>query len=149
MKEMKINAIKKGTVIDHIPSEYTFKVAEILNISDMRNTATIGANLESKKMGSKGIIKVGGLRLDETDVQKIALIAPSATLCIIEDFKVVEKIKLKIPDRISGIAKCFNPDCITNHERTTTEFDVISKSPIKLRCIYCERIMDADHTEML
>ena len=75
MKELKISAIREGTVIDHIPAKYTFKIAEILDINGHDNIVSIASNLKSKKLGMKGIIKVGGLNLKEKDAKKIALMS--------------------------------------------------------------------------
>ena len=54
-KELKVSAIKDGTVIDHIPSDATLKVAEILDLKGIRNVISIATNLKSKKTGKKGI----------------------------------------------------------------------------------------------
>ncbi len=149
MKELKISAIKEGTVIDHIPAEYTFKVAEILDLEGLDRIISISSNLKSKRLGRKGIIKVGGLNLKQSDVQKIALIAPDATLNIIREFKVIDKKKLKVPDVLNGIIRCFNPNCITNHEKLKSRFYVESKSPLSIRCHYCERLGKREDIELV
>ena len=59
-KELQVAAIENGTVIDHIPSEKLFSVVSILKLAQMPNNITIGFNLESKKIGKKGIIKIAG-----------------------------------------------------------------------------------------
>lgn len=149
MKELKISAIREGTVIDHIPAEHTFKVADILKVNEHNNVISIASNLESKKFGRKGIIKVGGLNLNEKDVQKIALIAPNATLNVIENFKVIEKKKLDVPEELYSIVKCFNPNCITNNENVKTKFLVESKKPLVIRCYHCERCMTKEDIELV
>jgi aspartate carbamoyltransferase regulatory subunit len=53
---------------------------------------------------------------------------------------VTEKIRPEIPDVITGIVKCSNPNCVTNHGEAGTRFTVISRKPLNLRCAYCERI---------
>lgn len=141
MKELKVSAIREGTVIDHVPAKYTFKVAEILDVDEMQNVISIASNLDSKQVGKKGIIKVGGLSLKEEDVQKIAVFAPNATVSIIEDFKVKEKNKLEMPEEFDNIVKCINPNCITNHEDVKTKFKVESKESLVVRCHHCERCM--------
>ncbi len=75
-------------------------------------------------------------------VDKIALIAPDATIVIIRDFIVAEKYKVKLDDIVSGLVKCSNPHCITNKgEPVEPEFRVIDRSSSKLRCMYCDRIL--------
>ena len=61
---------------------------------------------------------------------------------MIKDYKVTSKEVVKLPDSIESIVKCFNPNCITNHEKVNTKFTVIDKSDVKLRCHYCEKITD-------
>lgn len=141
---LQVSAIKDGTVIDHLPANRLFDVINILQLQYCKNNITFGTNLDSKRMGQKAIIKVANRFFKDTEIDKIALIAPQAKLNTIQDYKVVEKREVAIPSEIVGIAKCFNPKCITNHEKITTRFSVTSKSPIELRCHYCEKITTED-----
>ncbi|MFH1296292.1 MAG: aspartate carbamoyltransferase regulatory subunit [Bacteroidota bacterium] len=144
-KELKVSAIENGTVIDHIPSHNVFQVIRILNLTDYPNQLLIGTNLESHKMGKKGIIKVSNKFFEPQEINKIALVAPSATLIVIRDFNVTEKKQVKIPTQVEKIVKCFNPNCITNNEEMETHFTVIDKRELKLRCRYCEKITAKDN----
>ena len=143
MKELKVSAINKGTVIDHIPAGRGLKVLEILNLSE-DSTILVAINVRSGKLGRKDIIKVEGKILNEEEVNKIALIAPTATVNIVENWEVKEKRKVEIPEEIVGIIECANPNCITHYEEVKPRFKVISKKPLKLRCHYCERTMEED-----
>jgi aspartate carbamoyltransferase regulatory subunit len=143
-KELKVSAIENGTVIDHIPGKVVFQVVKILNLSEVTDQILFGTNLDSRKMGKKGIIKVSNKFFRPDEINKIALVAPTATLIIIKNFKVVEKKKVEVPDSVEKIVKCFNPNCITNHESVTTQFTVIDKSELKLKCHYCEKITARD-----
>lgn len=134
---MQVAALNEGTVIDHIPSEMVFKVISLLGLEQLENPVTIGNNLESKKMGKKGIIKVSGKFFREDEISRIALIAPHVVLNIIRNYEVVEKKKLEIPAVIKGIVKCNNPKCITNNEVMPSLFDVTNKDKGDLRCHYC------------
>ncbi len=146
--KLKVSAIKEGTVIDHIPAKNLFKVITILGLDAIENQITFGTNLESEKLGAKAIIKVSDKFFEDDEINKIALIAPHAKLNIIRDYEVVEKKVVEIPDSISGIVKCFNPKCITNHEQVTTWFKVVSNDPISLKCRYCEKITTASQIRM-
>ncbi len=148
-KQLSVSAIKNGTVIDHIPADTLFAVINILGLETISNQITFGTNLESKKFGKKGIIKVSGIYFSEKEINKIALVAPAARLNIIRDYEVVEKHPLTIPDEIDSIVKCFNPACITNHEPVVTRFRIISKDPLRLKCHYCEKITDEDHLTII
>ena len=57
-QELQVAALENGTVIDHIPSEKLFTVVSLLGLKQMSNNITIGFNLKSKKLGTKGIIKI-------------------------------------------------------------------------------------------
>ncbi|NOY37402.1 MAG: aspartate carbamoyltransferase regulatory subunit [Chlorobi bacterium] len=148
-KQLSVSAIRNGTVIDHIPATSLFNVISILNLEDIDSQITFGTNLESKKFGKKAIIKVSEVFFSDKDINKIALVAPQAKLSIIRDYEVMEKHSITIPDSISGIVKCVNPQCITNHENVPTRFAVVSKHPVKLKCHYCEKITDEKHLVML
>ena len=148
-KELKVSAIENGTVIDHIPSNSVFQVIKILNLDEYDNQIFLGTNLESQKYGKKGIIKVSNRFFKADEINKIALVAPTATLIVIKNFSVVEKKKVEIPDGVEKIVKCFNPNCITNNEPVVTKFTVIEKEELKLKCHYCEKITAKDNISFL
>ncbi|NCA86660.1 MAG: aspartate carbamoyltransferase regulatory subunit [Clostridia bacterium] len=139
-KELKVSAIENGTVIDHIPANSLFKVIKILGLDNIEEQVLFGTNLESKKYGRKGIVKVSNKFFESDEVNKIAMVAPNASLIEIRDFKVVHKSVVEIPDHVDKIVRCFNPNCITNHEQVITRFDVLKdEETLKLRCYYCEK----------
>jgi len=138
-KELQVKALENGTVIDHIPSDKLFKVVSLLKMDGLKNQITIGNNLSSKQMGTKGIIKVADRYYAEEEVNRIALIAPMAKINIIKNFEVIEKKILTLPDKFTGLVKCPNPKCITNNEPMKTRFETVSKDPVVLKCQYCER----------
>jgi len=144
-KQLLVSAIKDGTVIDHIPAKTLFKVISILGLERVESQITFGTNLLSKKHVNKSIIKLADVFFFDDDINRIALVAPSAKLNIIKDYEVVEKKVVEVPDKIEGIAKCVNPQCITNHENVRTKFNVVSKSDVALKCHYCEKITDQEH----
>jgi len=148
-RELKISAIEEGTVIDHIPTDATFKVVEILDLENHKGIVSIATNLQSKSIGKKGIVKVGGKSLTEGEVNKIAIVAPDATVNLIKNYNVTEKIKVKTPDVIDNVVKCSNPVCITNNEQVQTKFYVTKKDPLKIKCHYCERSMGKADIEII
>ncbi|WP_352423621.1 aspartate carbamoyltransferase regulatory subunit [Proteiniphilum sp.] len=137
-KELQVAALENGTAIDHIPSDAVFKVVSLLQLQKLNNRITIGNNLKSSKMGSKGIIKVSDKFFREDELNRIALVAPNVNLNIIRNFEVVEKKKVVLPDEIVEIVKCNNPKCITNNEPMKTRFHVTDKEKVELQCHYCE-----------
>ena len=148
-RELKISAIDEGTVIDHIPTDATFKVVEILDLENNKGVVSIATNLQSKSVGKKGIVKVGGKSLTQEEVNKIAIVAPDATVNIIKNYDVREKIKVKTPDVIDNVVKCSNPVCVTNNEQVSTKFYVVKKDPLKIKCHYCERSMGKGDIEII
>lgn len=138
-KELQVAALENGTAIDHIPSEQLFKVASLLELDKMDNRITIGNNLRSKKMGSKGMIKIANKFFAEDEINRIALVAPSVVLNIIRDYEVVEKKRISLPNTLIGVVKCNNPKCITNNEPMPTHFEVIDQASVTIKCHYCER----------
>ncbi len=149
-QELKIQKIKNGTVVDHLPRGTALTVLHILGINkDYKNAVSIAMNVPSKSLGMKDVVKVEDriLRPEETD--KLSLIAPEATINIIRDYKVSDKSKVAVPNEIIGVLKCGNPSCITNkREPVTPIFNVEKEKPIVLRCKFCERIMERDLIEM-
>lgn len=145
-KELVVSALENGTVLDHIPAENVYKALDILDLKGIGNQITIGINLTSKLFGKKGIIKIEDKFFKDEELNKLALIAPKATVNVIRDFKVVEKKKLVMPEEIHGIAKCRNPKCVTNHQPISTWFKTIEEgNEISLLCHYCEKITDSKH----
>ena len=132
-------ALRNGTVIDHIPSDKLFQVVNLLGLEKMTTPVTIGYNLHSGKMGSKGIIKIADKFFKEDEINRIALVAPNVMLNIIRDYEVVEKKTVVLPDELIGLVTCNNPKCITNNEPMATRFHVIDKEKGTIKCHYCER----------
>ena len=138
-KEMVVSAIENGTVIDHIPTESVYQVIRILGLENYKEEVLIGNYLDSNKLGKKGIIKIKNKHFTKEEVNKIALVAPFATMIDIHDYKVADKYRAEIPDHIENFVRCANPKCITNSEVVPTKFDVVDKENLKLRCHYCEK----------
>ncbi|OFY09079.1 MAG: aspartate carbamoyltransferase regulatory subunit [Bacteroidetes bacterium GWE2_42_24] len=148
-KELIVSAIENGTVIDHIPSHSVYQVMKILELDKTENQVLFGTNLESKKYGKKGIIKVQNKFFTDDAINKIALVAPNATLIEIKDYNVIVKKQVTVPDQIEKIARCFNPKCITNIEQVPTRFKVVDKSDLRLLCHYCEKITKKENVRFV
>ena len=143
-RELQVAALKNGTVIDHIPSEKLFTVVALLGLENMESNITIGFNLDSKKLGKKGIIKIADKFFCDEEINRIAVVAPNVKLNIIRDYVVVEKKQVRMSDDLKGIVRCANPNCITNNEPMATLFHVIDKDSCVLKCHYCEKEQKRD-----
>jgi aspartate carbamoyltransferase regulatory subunit len=140
MKELKVTPIKDGTVIDHITPGHALKVLHVLKIPETTSSVVSILMNVNGKSGKKDIVKIENRELDPKELDKIALIAPKATINIIRDYEVVKKHIVEIPDEVVGISKCPNPTCISNaREPVESRFHVISKDPPRIKCYYCER----------
>ena len=144
--QLLVRRIRDGTVIDHIESGKALMVLTALSITGREgNVITIAMNVPSSKHGKKDIIKVENRFLETSETNKLALIAPRATINIIRDYKLVEKRKIQLPDSIIGIFKCPNLKCITNsEEKIQSRIDVIDKEKVVLKCRYCARTLSID-----
>lgn len=147
--ELLVAALENGTVIDHIRSDKVFDVVNLLGLTGISTPITIGANLTSHKMGSKGIIKIADRYFTEEECSKLSVVAPNIVLSIIRNYEVSEKKRISMPEQVRGIVKCNNPKCITNHEPMQTVFDVVDKENGTLRCRYCNKDIHKDEIRLL
>jgi len=142
--ELIVRRIREGTVIDHIDEGQGLQVLNALGINGADGSViTIALNVPSGKFKKKDIIKVENKFLKEDDTNKLGVIAPSATVNIIKNFKLVEKRRVSLPNEIDRIFRCSNPECITNSpESIESVMDVMDKEGRVLKCRYCGRILD-------
>ncbi len=143
-KELYVKKIQNGTVIDHISAGYALDVLKILGIDGREgHTVSVAMNVNSKAQGKKDIVKVENRELKPQEVDRIALVAPGATINIIRHYEVAEKARVKLPETIGGIVRCANPSCVSNSgEPVAPRFTVVKEDPVRLRCFYCARIME-------
>ncbi|MGD0645679.1 MAG: aspartate carbamoyltransferase regulatory subunit [Candidatus Bathyarchaeia archaeon] len=143
-QEVRISKIKNGTVIDHISNGYALEVIKILGINRLeKRLVTIAINIPSNRLKIKDIVKIEGRALDPREVNKIALVAPRATINVIQNYTVIKKSEVMLPDVIEGIVKCTNSACVTNsNEPIGPKFYVESEEPLQLKCQYCGYILE-------
>ena len=142
--ELLVRRIREGTVIDHIDEGKGLQVLSALGINGKDgNVITIALNVPSGKFKKKDIIKVENKFLKDDDTNKLAVIAPKATVNIIKEYKLVEKRRVSLPNEIDRIFRCSNPECITNStEHIESIMDVVDKEGRVLKCRYCSRVLD-------
>ena len=138
-EKMQVEAICQGTVIDHISSSQGLKILNRLQLINDKIRLTVGLNLPSGQFGSKDIIKVENWMFSKDEANELALLAPNATVNIIEDYKVVSKFQVELPDLLVGIFSCPNTNCITHSEPVDSKFTIRTENEqVRLRCHYCE-----------
>jgi aspartate carbamoyltransferase regulatory subunit len=143
MIELKVQPIKNGTVIDHIAAGQALQVMRILGLpaEGSHSIVSIGMNLPSEKMGQKDVVKIEDRELDPREVNKISLIAPSATISIIRNYQIAKKSVVQLPKEITALARCENLSCITNarSEPVQSRHVIMQRDPPRLQCAYCGR----------
>jgi aspartate carbamoyltransferase regulatory subunit len=148
MSEMRrVTAIRNGTVVDHIPTGRAMQVIRILGIDTTRATpVSLVMNVPSDKLGRKDVLKIEDRELDQEDLDRLALIAPAASIAIIRNHAVAEKMDVELSDDLVNIAKCSFSNCITKSDREPLpqRLRVIKHDPIEVRCYYCGRGQDMD-----
>lgn len=142
-RTLRVKKIPAGTVIDHVPRGKGLEVLQFLGINEsFDGVVTLLMNVSSASIGRKDVIKIEHKVLAKKDLDKIALIAPNATINVIKDFEVVEKYKVKTPNELVDSVRCPNPTCLSQREGVPRLL-VEEKTPLKIRCAYCERVYGA------
>ncbi|MGF1700623.1 aspartate carbamoyltransferase regulatory subunit [Photobacterium makurazakiensis] len=143
--QLQVEAIKNGSVIDHIPANVGIKVLKLFKLHKTNQRVTVGLNLPSSAQGAKDLIKIENIFLTEDQANQLALYAPKATVNQIENYEVVKKLSLSLPEQISAIFKCPNTNCISHGEPVDSSFKVITKKEdVQLKCKYCEKVFSRE-----
>lgn len=148
MSEMRrVTAIRNGTVIDHIPTGRAMQVIKILGIDTTRATPiSLVMNVPSDKLGRKDVLKIEDRELNQEDLDRLALISPAASIAIIRNHAVAEKMDVELSEDLVNIAKCSFSNCITKNEREPLpqRLRVMKNEPIEVRCYYCGKGQDIE-----
>ncbi|MCP9267353.1 aspartate carbamoyltransferase regulatory subunit [Xenorhabdus sp. XENO-1] len=141
--QLQVEAIKCGTVIDHIPAHIGFKLLSLFKLTETDQRITIGLNLPSNQLGRKDLIKIENTFLTEQQANQLAMYAPHATVNNIENYEVVKKVPINLPGQIDSILVCPNSNCISHNEPVESSFYVIpTADDVIVRCKYCEKEFD-------
>ncbi len=134
---MYVDSIQNGIVIDHINAGGGMKIYELLELDKIKEPVAIIKNVVSKKMGRKDIIKIDGTF--DIDLDVIGYVDPGATVNIIENGKLVKKLTICLPEKLTNVLTCKNPRCITSVEQELPHvFKLTDKENRVYRCVYCE-----------
>ncbi|KQC03917.1 MAG: aspartate carbamoyltransferase [Methanoculleus sp. SDB] len=138
-----VSPIRDGTVIDHITAGEALNVLRILGITGTTDEClSIATNVASELMGHKDIVKIENRELVKEEVNRIALIAPRASINFIRNYTVVQKKGVEIPAVLKGVVRCPNPGCISNtNEPIESSFEVVGTG---LHCLYCDTVITKD-----
>lgn len=142
-----IPKIERGIVIDHIPAGLGIRVMALIGRWPELEDAvvTLGLNYKSTRMGRKDMIKLQTGPLPPRLLQMLALVCPGVTIKRIDRFEVVEKVVVQVPELFDNLARCINPNCITNAEpHVATRFRRIESGSQYFKCAHCERVCSLD-----
>ena len=143
--KLSVEAIEKGTVIDHIPAGKGLIILRQFKLLHYGSAVTVGFNLPSKTQGSKDIIKITGVWLDDNAANRLALFAPEAVVNTIDHFKVINKRRLTLPEEIAEVFRCPNTNCASHGEPVKSRFYVKTQNgQTRLKCHYCEKTYSRD-----
>jgi aspartate carbamoyltransferase regulatory subunit len=136
---LNIEKIKNGIVIDHIKAGQGIRIFNWLGLDKKPNTAAFVVNATSSKMGKKDLIKIDEAISINFDL--LGLIDPSITVKIIKDEEIMEKRRLKLPEKVENVIICKNPRCITSTEKYVPHvFHLEDPEHRTYRCEYCDEI---------
>lgn len=138
-RQLLVSKIENGIVIDHIPAGKAFLVLKLLRL-DPSARVLLALNVDSRRLGVKDILKVEGSYLTSREIELIALVAPNATLNIIEGWKIKEKRPIRVPEAVRGVFRCPNPLCPTNSKYSPPRpiFRVEARDRVEALRLHCQ-----------
>jgi len=149
IKTLSVSAIQNGTVIDHIASRQALRIISLLRLLDKKLKVTVGLNLPSKRMQLKDIIKIENHILTNEEANEVTIFAPEATINIIQNFEVTNKITTTTPSTIASVFICPNTVCITRIEPVDSFFMIEEQGQkVTLTCKYCEKSFDRNKVKV-
>jgi len=136
---LNIEKIRNGIVIDHIRSGQGIRIFNWLGLDKSPHMVAFVVNASSRRLGRKDIIKIDNTIAIKYNI--LGLIDPNITVNIIQDEKITEKIKLKLPETVENVILCKNPRCITSTETYIPHiFHLENPEQRTYRCEYCDEI---------
>lgn len=149
-KTLSVSAIENGTVIDHIKPGQAIRIVHMLDLINSGYKATIGLNLTSFRMGLKDLLKIENYFISQETASQIRIFAPDATINVINEFVVGQKIITTLPSAVYDLFICPNLACITNAEPIKTVFNISENgSKINMTCQFCEKVFDRNQVMMV
>ena len=136
---MRIGQIENGIVLDHITAGNSMNIYNTLKLGELDCTVALIKNAPSTKMGKKDIIKID-TTLD-IDIDVLGYIDHNISVNVIQDGKLIKKLHVELPERLTDVIKCENPRCITTVEQEVHHiFKLTNREKGIYRCIYCDSL---------
>ena len=136
---MNIDGVTTGIVLDHIQAGKGWEIYNLLRLDKLDCTVAIIQRADSTKYGKKDIIKIDGDV--DIDLDILGYFDTKITVNMIRDNKLEKKVKLRLPNRLTGVIECRNPRCITSQEQDIVhQFWLADPVNKKYRCVYCDSV---------
>ena len=75
----------------------------------------------------------------DIDLDILGYFDTKMTVNIVKNHELVEKLKLTLPEKLTGVIKCKNPRCITQTERVDdVHFYLVNEEKRIYRCEFCD-----------
>ena len=103
---MNIDGVNTGVVLDHIQAGKGWEIYNLLGLDKVDCTVAIIQRVDSTKYGKKDIIKVDGDV--DLDLDILGYFDTKMTVNIVKDRKLIDKVKLKLPETLTGVIECKN-----------------------------------------
>lgn len=140
---LSIDKIRNGIVIDHIKAGQGIRIFNWLGLGKAPYNVAFVVNAASERMGRKDIIKIDNEI--SIDFAVLGLIDPNITINVVENERITEKIRLRLPERVEGVLKCRNPRCVTSTETYVPHvFHLVDEADGTYRCEYCDETRNAE-----
>lgn len=144
---LNVDTIKNGLVIDHIRAGHGWKIFKWLGLDTATFSSALIINVPSKKSGKKDIIKVDNII--DIDFSVLGFIDPNISVAVIENEKIVRKIKMELPPSVHDVFTCKNPRCVTATEKYVSPiFVLVNKETALYRCKYCDALYTAGEEQL-
>ena len=138
---MNIDGVTTGIVLDHIQAGKGWEIYNLLGLDEVDCTVAIIQRAQSTKYGKKDIIKIDG-DID-IDLDILGYFDTKITVNMIRDRVLERKVKLKLPEKLTGVLECRNPRCITSVEQEIVhQFWLADPKKKKYRCVYCDSVYE-------
>ena len=136
---MNLDGVNTGIVLDHIQAGKGWDIYNLLGLDKVDCTVAIIQRVNSTKYGKKDIIKIDG-DID-IDLDILGYFDTKITVNKIKDRALLKKVKLKLPEILTGVLECRNPRCITSVEQEIVhQFKLADPVNKKYRCVYCDAV---------
>ena len=125
--KLQVEAIKRGTVIDHIPAQVGFKLLSLFRLTETDQRITIGLNLPSGELGRKDLIKIvrGEAEQGRVSVRNVRRDANDKIKALLKDKEISEDDERRTQEEIQKMtdARIKNVDAaLAEKEKELMEF---------------------------